>query len=86
MQPQILCIAVYSGPYPAEGAAVQWFVFCHELIQEDLEGIDPNGDGRLPPASLLLPHGLLQDVLEQSVQVFVADALTVVHLWMSEQE
>lgn len=74
------------SPYSTEGAAVQRLVLRHKLIQEDFKGVDPNGNGRLPPASLLLPHGLLQDVLEQSVQVFVADALPVVHLRGSRQE
>lgn len=65
--------------YLAE-CAVQRFVLSHELIQEDFEGVDPHGDGRLSPVPLLLPHGLLQDVLKESIQVFVADTLTVVHL------
>lgn len=65
--------------YPAE-RAVQGFVLSHELIQEDFKGVDPHCDGRLPPVPLLLSHGLLQDVLKQSVEVFVADTLTIIHL------
>lgn len=60
--------------------AVQRLVLGHELIQENLEGVHPHCDRRLSPVPLLLPHGLLQDVLKQSVEVFVAGALTVVHL------
>ena len=59
---------------------VQGLVLCHELIQEDFEGVDPHLNGRLPPVSLLLAHGLLQDVLKQSVQVLVADTLPIIHL------
>lgn len=66
-------------PYLAE-CAVQRFVLSHELIQENFKGVDPHCDRRLSPVPLLLPHGLLQDVLKQSVEVFVADTLTVVHL------
>lgn len=62
------------------GCAVQRFVLGHELVQENLEGVDPHGDRRLPPVPLLLSHGLLQDVLKQSVEVFVADALPIIHL------
>lgn len=61
--------------------AVQRFVLGHELIQENFKGVDPHSDGGFPPVPLLLSHGLLQNVLKQGVQVFVADALTVVHLW-----
>lgn len=65
--------------YLAEGA-VQWFVLSHELIQEHFKRVDPHFDRRLPPVPLLLTHGLLQDVLKQSVQVFVADTLPIIHL------
>lgn len=60
---------------------VQRFVFSHELIEENLEGVDPNFHWRLPPVPLLLPHGLFQDVLKQSIQVFVADTFPIIHLW-----
>lgn len=63
--------------------AVQRFVLNHELIQENFKGVDPHGDGGLPPIPLLLSHGLLQNMLKQGVQVFVADALAIVHLWGS---
>lgn len=52
----------------------------HELIQEHFKGVDPHSDGGFPPIPLLLSHGLLQNMLKQGVQVFVADALTIVHL------
>lgn len=65
--------------YLAE-CAVQRFVLSHELIQENFKGVDPHLDRRLTPVPLLLSHGLLQDVLKQSVEVFVADTLTVIHL------
>lgn len=68
-----------GGFYLAE-CAVQRFVLSHELIEENLKGVDPHCDRRLSPVPLLLSHGLLQDVLKQSVEVFVADTLTVVHL------
>ena len=60
--------------------AIHRFVLSHELIQEDLKSVDPNFDRRLAPVPLLLSHGLLQDVLKQSIEGFVADALTIVHL------
>ena len=60
--------------------AVQGLVLGHKLIQEDLEGVHPHRDGGLPPVPLLLPHRLLQDLLEQRVQVLVAGALPVIHL------
>ncbi len=65
--------------------AVLRFVLRHKLVQENFEGVDPHSDRRLSPVPLLLPHGLLQDVFEQSVEVFVADALTVVHLGKRQQ-
>lgn len=61
--------------------AVQRFVLDHELIQEHFKGVDPHSDGGFPPIPLLLSHGLLQNMLKQGVQVFVADTLTIVHLW-----
>lgn len=60
--------------------AIHRFVLSHELIQEDFKGVDPNFDRRLTPVPLLLSHGLLQDVLKQSIEVFVADAFTIIHL------
>lgn len=56
------------------------FVLSHELIQENFKGVDPNFDRRLIPVPLLMFHRLLQDVLKQSVEVFVADALPIIHL------
>lgn len=61
-------------------SAVEEFVLRHELIQENFKCVDPNFDRRLPPVSLLLPHCLFEDLLKQSMKVFVADALTVIHL------
>lgn len=73
------------GQYLAQ-RAVQRFVLSHELIQENFEGVDPHSDWRLSPVPLLLPHGLLQDVLKQSIEVFVADTLSVVHLGRKKPE
>lgn len=64
--------------------AVQRFILSHELIQEDFKGVHPNFDRGLSPVPLLLPHGLFQDLLKQSVEIFVADALTIVHLMSKE--
>ncbi len=65
--------------YPGQ-CAVQRFVLRHELIQENFKGVDPHCDRRLSPVPLLLPHGLLQDVFKQGVQVFVADTFPIIHL------
>lgn len=61
-------------------AAVQRLVLRHELVQKNFKGVDPNFDRRLSPVPLLLSHSFLQDVFKESVQIFVADTFTVVHL------
>lgn len=58
----------------------------HELIQEHFEGVHPHFNRRLAPVSLLLTHGLLQNLLEQRVQILVADTLPVIHLRTNEAQ
>lgn len=70
--------------YPAQ-CAVQRFVLSHELIQENFKGVNPHSDRRLAPVPLFLSHGLLQDVLKQSIEIFIADTFTIIHLGRKTQ-
>lgn len=71
--------------HPANGS-LHWFVLGHELVQEDLEGVDPHLHWRLAPVPLLQAHGLFQDLLEQGVQVLVPDTLPIIHLRTEEKK
>lgn len=62
------------------------FVLNHELVQENLKGVPPHFDRRLPPVPLLLSHYLLQDLLKQCMKVFVADTLAIIHLGRSHRK
>lgn len=65
---------------------IQGFVLYHIFIQEDFEGIDPDFNWRLTPVPLLKPHGLLQNLLEQGIEVLVADAFPIVHLLRKQKQ
>ena len=65
--------------HPAQGS-LRGLVLGHELIQEHLERVDPDSDGRLTPVSLLRTHTLLQDVFKQRIQILITDTPTIIHL------